>query len=700
LNNRDFLLEIGVEEIPAGHFGPACDWLRDSFSTFIRDSRLSYDTLKVSGTPRRFFVHATRIPISQPDKVLERTGPAIKIAYTEDGLLTPAALGFLKKNGAAAEDVKVQNTDRGDFIAISIHQSGRPTSDLLGEWVRDLLPAFPFPKKMIWREKDLSFSRPVRWICALWGSEVLPLDTHGIPCGRVTYGNRYLGLDIPISVPEPNSYLSVLKTQSVIADRDERLAKLNEGLDAIFEGEAQQVIPDPRLAETVCDLVEWPTAVAASFEERFLELPEKIITSTISQNQKYFSVCQPCGKLAGRFVFISNGDPEKSAIIRHGNEKVVKARLADALWYFEEDCKRPLESYVPALEEVVFQARLGSMAAKVTRIEALSAWICDQLHLAADARTRVLRTALLAKADLVTNMLGEKEFTKLQGYIGKQYALANSEHPEVAEGIWEHYAPRGSNDALPLSLSGAIVAVADKTDTVCGIIGAGLMPTGSADPFALRRAANGVCQILLERGWKLSLEELVRQAYTILSSSLSLEADAPAKTETFFRQRAQWLLKQDDIAYDVIDSLAHLDIGAMASFKEQALAIGRIRSTEDFTRLVIGFKRVANIVGETPHPKPAAAALFVESEETTLHQALGKLRDDLDAALSSQSFEAALLALVNMGAPIDRFFDAVLVNCEEEALRNNRHALLAEIKRQFLRVADISKIVIETETGA
>lgn len=699
MNKRDFLFEIGVEEIPAGHFGPARDWLQESFLGFIRDSRLSFDSLKVSGTPRRFFVLASGIPVEQPDTVLERTGPAVKIAYNDSGELTPAALGFLKKNGATAEDVNVQTTDKGEFIAISILQKGRPADELMADWVRELLPAFPFPKKMIWRLKELSFSRPVRWLCLLWGEDELAVDSFGIPCGRVSYGNRYLSLDDPVQISGPSAYLSTLQEHRVMADRDERLARLNEGLKEVFSGEALSVVPDPRLAETVCDLVEWPTAVAASFEERFLALPEKIITSTISQNQKYFSVCHACGKLSNRFVFISNGDPAKSDIIRHGNEKVVKARLADAHWYYQEDLRKPLENYVPALEEVVFQARLGTMAAKVRRIEALCAWMADQLKLDTSAKTKVLRTALLAKADLVTNMLGEKEFTKLQGYIGKQYTLACGEDSEVAEGIWEHYAPRGSNDALPASLTGAIVAVADKTDTVCGIIGAGLMPTGSADPFALRRAANGVCQILLERGWDLSLEDLVSQCFSILSADLLLEADAPDKTQTFFRQRAEWLLKQEGIAYDVIDSLAHLSIGSLASFREQALAIGRIKETEDFTRLVIGFKRVANIVGSAS-TQAVDPTLFAQEEEKALHAAQDKLRQDIDAAMLGGDYEAALRALVNMGRPIDSFFDAVLVNCDEELLRKNRHALLTQIKTQFLRVADISRIVIETENGA
>lgn len=699
METRDFLFELGVEEIPAAHFVPACDWLQKNFETFIKESRLDFGSLLVSGTPRRFFVLATQVPVSQPDMTLERTGPAVKLAYIESGELSPAALGFLKKNGATANDIKIQKTDKGEAIAISLLQKGRTTPELIGVWVKDLLPQFPFPKKMVWKSRELAFSRPVRWICMLWGNETLQLETHGIKASNQSYGNRFLGLEKPFIIPCPQDYLPALEEHGVIAERARRLMLIKTSLENVFDTEDYSVVPDERLAETVCDLTEYPSAVLAQYEEEFLHLPEKIISSTISQNQKYFCVRDAEGQFSNRFVFISNGDPKKSDIIRSGNEKVVKARLADALWYFEQDCRQPLESYVPALEDVVFQARLGSMAAKVMRISQLCEWIADSLGLDSNAKEKVLRTALLAKADLVTNMLGEKEFTKLQGYIGKQYALASGEDEDVAEGIYEHYAPRGSNDTLPKSLTGALTAVADKMDTVCGIIGVGQMPTGSADPFALRRLANGVCQILLERGWVLEMESLVQHSFDVLKKNLELEADARQKTMSFFRQRAEWLFKQKDIAYDVLDSLAHLPIGAMASFYKQAQAITKIRESEDFTKLVIGFKRVANILSGITINTSCDPALFREAQESRLYEHLAHLQPNLDASLKHQDFDAALNALVNLGGAIDEFFDHVLVNTGDEALRQNRLALLGQVKSQFLRVADISKIVIETDNG-
>lgn len=695
MEKRDFLLEIGMEELPPSHFMPARDWLQASFEAFIGENRLSCDKLLVSGTPRRFFVLAEGVPILQPDIVLERTGPSVNIAY-KDGELTPAALGFLKKNNATAADVQVQSTPRGDFIHLSIKQPGKEAQELLKDWSQSLLEAIPFAKKMIWEYKDLSFSRPVRWLCALFGDEVLQLKNHGIPCGRISYANRHLGLDKSFEIPQPSAYLEVLKANRVMADRDERLKTIQQSLIDVFEDRPLQVMQDDRLAEIVCDLVEWPTAVEACFDEAYLVLPEKIITSTISQNQRYFSVLDTQGNFTNRFVFISNGDPQKSEIIRQGNEKVVNARLADAQWYFNEDSSRPLESYVPALEEVVFQADLGTMAAKVKRIEALCAWICEELKLPEAEVEKVLRCAYLAKADLVTTMLGEKEFTKLQGYIGMQYAMISGEDSEVATGIWEHYAPRGPNDALPETLCGAVVSVADKLDTVCGIIRAGLLPTGSADPFALRRAANGVCQILLKRGWHLPLEDLIAKSQAILEADIAADKELDEKAANFFVQRVQWLFKQEGIAFDVLDSLEHLQLAAPIQLMEAALALSKIRETEDFHSLIIGFKRAANILeGSADSTYSLDTKLFVQEEERALYESLKELRVKLDDALKTDAYEPALKELVQIGPAIDRFFDEVLVNCEDEALRHNRHALLNEIKSEFLKVADISKLVID-----
>lgn len=699
LKEHQFLLEIGVEEIPAEHSGPAAEYLRAGFDRLLNESNLSAIDTMVSHTPRRFFLLASGLPETQADIRVERTGPALKISYDAEGNLTPAALGFLKKNNATAADLCTQSTEKGEFIALSFVQKGRSTKDILRDWILEIVPKMPFPKRMIWNDPQLAFSRPLRWLCVLWDQDVIDLELGGLKSGRISFGNRRFGLDFAISIADPDTYTSVLAQVGVIADRAVRKQMLVGQLQQLLDGSTMKVIEDDRLAETVCDLVEYPHAVLAGFDAAFLKLPEKIITSTISQNQKYFGVLDASGKLSNRFVFISNGDPDHDDLIRKGNEKVVKARLSDAMWYFDEDCRHPLESYRPRLADVVFQSRLGTLAAKNLRVEKLSAFICQELGLNADDSADVLRTANLCKADLVTNMLGEKEFTKLQGYIGKQYALVSGEKETVAEGIYEHYMPRGSNDALPASLTGAIVAVADKTDTVCGIIGVGMTPTGSADPFALRRAANGVVQILMEREWQLNLPRLIDYAISLVADDAVMEPGSNDSVQNFFLQRVAWSLKQNGLEYDVIDSVTHLSMTTPADMQRRCAALQNIKSTDDFTRLVIGFKRASNIIGEDAELPVVDPTLFTDEAERDLYQALNHLSEQITRELAENSYDRVLGHLTSFGTHIDSFFDAVLVNCDDMSVRTNRHALLGEVKRQFLQVADIGRIVTDTENG-
>jgi glycyl-tRNA synthetase beta chain len=696
---RDFLLEIGTEEVPAPHLQPAVDHILSSFQKLMRDMGLEYSELKAGSTPRRMFLIARGVQATQPDVQVNKTGPAKKIAWDEAGNLLPAALGFLKKNNAEAKDLYLETSDKGEFIALNYIQPGRPTAEILQEWIPDLVNRLPFPKTMIWNDSRLALSRPLRWLCVLWGSEVLDLEVGGVTSGNRSFGNRYLGMDRPLSISSADEYLQVLTQNAVLADRSARRTRLVAELDSAKLDPGLKVVGDERLTDTVTDLVEFPTAVVAEFNPEFLSLPEKIITSTISQNQKYYSVQDGEGHLSNKFVFISNGDPACSDLIRRGNEKVVAARLADALWYFREDTKKPLEAYVQRLNEVVFQSKLGTLADKTERIVRITAQLCLQLKLDEANTALAARAALLCKADLVTTMLGEKEFTKLQGYIGKHYALASGEDSRVAEAIHEHYQPRGTNDGLPQTLTGAVIAVADKLDSVCGIIGIGQVPTGSADPFALRRAANGVVQIIVERGWSLDLSELIDFALTLVKQRSELTPTAYSDVQAFFRQRVEGLLRQLELDHDVIDSLMHLSLGDLPDLRRRGLALQGFRSREDFLRLVIGFKRVANII-EKVEGIPALDPSLLEAEaEKELHASLHKLRGDINASLAEGDYPQAINHLVSYGSSIDSFFDAVLVNCEDPALRGNRHALLGEVKKEFLRVADISRIVIDNENN-
>jgi len=696
---HSFLLELGIEELPDGVILPAIDYLKTSFEKMLQAENLKVGEIKTGSTPRRLSIMAYSLPEQQADAQITKCGPSVQIAYKEDGTLSPAGLGFLKKSGAGIDDIVIQKVKGKDVLAVSYLQAGKKTVDILKEWIPEAINQIPLPKKMIWDDPAFAFSRPVRWIVALWDCLVIPLNHHGIVSGRISYGNRYLGPDQAVEISSVQSYAESLKGAGVIVCRQERKDMISAQCEKLFAESDLQIMEDPRLLETVCNLVEYPTAVIGEFDPRFLAIPQKVISSTISQNQKYFSVLDRDQNPVNKFVFISNGDPRYSDKIRLGNEKVVAARLEDAAWFFEEDCKKPLSGYLEQLQDVVFQSRLGTMADKTQRITKLAAYISSELGLDNSATHKALRAAVLCKADLVTMMLGEKEFTKLQGYIGMQYALRSGEDPEVALAIYEHYMPRGSKDSLPQSVSGAICAIADKLDTVAGIIAVGLLPTGSADPFALRRAASGLVQIIADRAWELDLYALIDFCMKLLSESIEPEAGSGDYVTNFFVQRVSWLLKELGISYDVVAAVMHTGIANLPDLIGRAEALQALKSEENFIRLVLGFKRVSNIISGAPNFVELSPELFEEEAERELHIALELLTGRLDVALDEHDYNLALKDLIDIASAIDKFFDQVLVNCDNESLQQNRFALLALIRSEFLRVADLAQIVVEIDSN-
>lgn len=695
LQTKDFLLEIGTEEIPAGYLKDALQYIENSFRDFLKENRLCLGELKTTFTPRRFAVIAMNLQAKQDDLEFVKSGPAKRIAYKEDGSPSQALEGFVRSCNATLDDLSWQDNGKGEVACIQIKQPGVSTDKLLEQWIIDLLKAIPFPKKMQWGMGGNDFARPIRWLVCLWGDDVLPVDFNGLKSDRTTFGNRFWSLERASEISNSKDYYTVLEKIKVIADRQKRYEIIKEQLQNIFPNKDFQVDMDEGLLQTVTDLVEYPTAVVAEFDARFLILPAKIITSTISQNQKYFAVTDSQSTLTNKFVFISNGNPDCSEVIRKGNEKVVKPRLEDAMWYYTEDTKVKLEDYVPQLANVVFQSELGTLLDKTNRLIELTSFICYVLNLSDNETAQVKRTAVLCKADLVTKMLGEKEFTKLQGYIGMHYALASGESKDVAQGVFEHYMPRGQNDELPSSLCGSIVAVADKMDTVCGIIGIGMLPTGSADPFALRRAANGIVQIIAERKWDIDISKL-------LDTSLSLFEKVGIYTDkntqiigNYFHQRVNWYLQQQSIEYDVIDSVMHLEFGNLLHLLERAKAVQKFKVNEDFVKLVIGFKRVSNIIKDAKQAFIVNDALLIEPAERELHSTMQTVEKQIDAELINLNYTQVLTLLVSIRIVIDKFFDDVLVNAEDESLRNNRYALLQSIRKAFLNVADLSLLVVE-----
>ncbi len=695
MQRQDFLFEIGVEEIPAGFIDKAMKKLESWFKEQLKQHKLAYETMRLYSTPRRFAILIEQLQIMQDDEVMERIGPAERIAYDTEGNISKAGQGFLRGAGATENDIYIKETDKGRYIGVRIEKKGQPAKDILKEVCSGVLHEFNFPKSMRWNNKEFSFARPIRWLLALFGEEVIAIREIGLKSDRLTFGNRWQKLENRIEIVSPSEYIAELEAVWVIPERERRIEMIRSQLVDLEMSDNLHVILDDKLIETVTDLVEYPTAVIGEFDERFLRLPEKIITSTLSEHQKCFAVQDKDGNLVNKFIFISNGDPNYSDLIKLGNEKVIRPRLVDAEFYYDEDTAQPLEAFVPRLEEVTFQAKLGNLQEKTERIRELCKFIAEHTDIDDSTAHHADRAALLCKADLVTTMLGEKEFTKLQGYIGGKYALQCGETSEVATAIEEHYLPRGQNDGLPTSIPGALVAIADKMDTVCGIIGVDMIPTGSNDPFALRRAANGIVLIIDQFGFEMSILELIDRSFRLLEEKLD-EPDHNKKiVQNFFRQRVDWLLQQKNIDYDVIDSVMHIDYSNIPDLVHRAQALQQFKTHEDFVRLVLGFKRVSNIIEEAGELKPVNPELLVEDAEKALYDGYLALEQRIAELLPKKNYTTCLDLLVEYGVTIDRFFDDVLVNTEDIPIRKNRYSLLSGIRKLFLRIADIAKIVVE-----
>ncbi|MDP8321461.1 MAG: glycine--tRNA ligase subunit beta [Candidatus Stygibacter australis] len=693
MDKRDMLIELGVEEIPAGYIEPAMEKFCSSIEASLKKAGLGYNKVERYSTPRRLALCIRDLESEQQDKVIERVGPAVKIAFDSEGNLTKAALGFVRGAGANEQDIFQVSSPKGDKIAVRIEKKGQTTEELLPSVITEAVESITFPKTMRWGSSRMWFARPVRWLISIYGDKLIEININGIDSGRISYGNRNKKLVNPVEISASDDYLAKLRKVDVIADRDERRSLIAEQMAAIEKKNCLEVIKDDRLLEEVTNLVEYPTATLGSFAEKYLRLPEKIIISTLSQNQKCFALRGSDGKLANRFIFTNNSDKNSESLIRRGNEKVISARLADAEFYYEEDTKEKLEFYVDKLTEVLFQKDLGNLLEKTKRIAALSEYICEELQIDKGRKSDVLRTALLCKADLVTQMLGEKEFTKLQGYIGMKYAIKSGENQQVAAGIYEHYQPKGQNDGFPETETGTIVAIADKLDTVCGIMGVDMLPTGSNDPFALRRAANGIVSILADKGIELNLEKAIDKSFELLADKLKEPDHNLIIVQDFFNQRVNWLLKQNGIGYDVIESVMHVGRENIPDLLVRAKEVESFRQRDDFIRLVLGFKRVSNIIGEQSDFGKVKEELFADTAEKQLFKEYLILAEELSELAGN--YDKMMEKLVHFSEYINRFFDEVLVNVEDQGVRKNRYNLLSKIREEFLRVADLALIVVE-----
>ncbi len=685
----EVILEIGTEEIPAGFIPPALADMKQRFGKFLEESALTTGDVKTLGTPRRLTLIAREVPARQADREEEILGPPKSAAFKPDGTPTKAGLGFAKAKGVSVEDLKTKETPKGEYVCIRRRVEGKATADLLAEFLPRFILSIPFRKSMRWGAGTLRFARPIHWLLALFDGKVIPFELEGIEAGNRSRGHRFLAPEA-FEVADVEGYLRELERRSVMVEPGRRKAAIREGIASALAARDLRWLEDPELLEEVAYLVEYPFVVVGRFDETYLSLPQEVLVTAMREHQRYFSVTRPDGTLAPVFIAVNNTYKEGLDTFVKGHERVLRARLEDAKFFFEEDRKVSLEQRVEELKGVVFHAKLGTSYEKVQRIIGLSEYLADSLGI---SKEPVKRAAFLCKADLVSEMVGE--FPSLQGIMGRIYARLSGEPEEVCEAIFEHYLPRFSEDELPKGDVGAIVGMADRMDTLVGCFGNDLIPTGAADPFGLRRAALAIIRIVLDRDYTLSLQRWVERAAELLAGKIVVEPEPLLESvREFFAVRFRGFLQAEGIAFDTIEAVISQSFDDIADSTRRVRVFHEFRQDPAFASLMLSFKRVVNILEGQVVEEGAAVdpSLLKEEPERILYEEVGKIRDRFIALMEAKDYHAALRLIATLKPVVDRFFDEVLVMDPDETLRRNRLTLLSGIQSLFSRFADFSKV--------
>ncbi len=683
----ELLLEIGTEEIPARFIPPVLEELTASFRKLLGQERISVGEVTSWGTPRRLALVAQEVAPGQSEASTEIIGPPKAVAFDAYGNPTPAAQGFAKAQGVAVSDLIEVDTPRGIYLAVSKRSAGRPTRERLQELLPSFILGLSFPKSMRWGSESITFARPIHWILARWGGEVLPFTVGDVTSGGMTYGHRFLAPQA-MEVEDAETYVAALEKARVIIDPQVRRAHLEKELAQAAAGVGGEVVPNPGLLEENSFLVEYPSVVCGNFEEKFLALPEEVLITSMREHQRYFSLRGKDGRLLPHFLAVNNTLARNPDLVRQGHERVLRARLSDAMFFYQEDSKTPLEKRVPALKGVVFHSLLGTSYEKMERFQELAAFLAQRL--APELTELVRRAAYLSKADIVTEMVGE--FPSLQGVMGRQYARLSGEPPAVAEAIFTHYLPRHAGDLLPGDLTGALVGMADRLDTICGCFGVGLIPTGAADPYGLRRHALAIIHILRDKGLHLNLPEAVGAALDLLKGKISRTPEETGlEVLDFFQTRLQHLLLGEGLENETVAAVLAAGGEDVVDAADKARALEEVRRSTDFPTLAVAFKRVINIArgAEAGEVTPL---LFEHPEEKMLFEAAALMEEEVGKAMAKRDYPTVCRALAKLKGPVDAFFDKVLVMAEDENLKRNRLALLVRISNTFLQMADFSRI--------
>lgn len=686
---RDLLLEIGTEELPAHVVDLGTMQLKAKAKELLADYRISHGPVSAWGTPRRLALYVSQVEEKQADLLEEVKGPPANIAFDQEKQPTKAALGFAKRQGVPASELVVKKTVQGEYVFAQRKQQGLASREILRELLPQLIAALSFPRTMRWGTGDFRFPRPIRWLAALFNDEVIPFTIAGIESGNVSWGHRFHGSGpVPITA---STYLDDLRRSHVIVDGGERRQSIIRQVEEAAKACGGQVLWDEGLLDEVTNLVEYPIAVWGEFESDMLEMPREVLITPMKEHQRYFAVTGPQGELLPKFIAVANGGKNNLPEVRQGFERVLAARLADAKFFWQVDRKTPLEGYVEKLKGIVFQEALGTMHAKTARIVDLAVMLAKELGWEEDLSV-VQRAAKLSKADLVTNMV--YEFPELQGVMGREYALRSGEPPAVAKAIYEHYLPRFAGDELPETVPGMIVSIADKMDSIAGCFAVGLVPTGSQDPYALRRQALGIIQIILNKKLDLPLTSLIHWAQAGLADQVEATPQTAQQIGEFFLGRLRGVLTGEGIRYDVIDAVLAVESDRLPDLMARCQAVTRALDSEGMARLLIACERVANLAAKVDDRR-LDPELLAESAEKELYQVYRHVNDEVAKMLSAADYHGILAELVSLAQPIDAFFDQVLVMVENEDLRRNRLALLGILTDLLTCVADLRLIVTD-----
>jgi glycyl-tRNA synthetase beta chain len=689
MSKRDLLLEIGLEEMPARFISDTIHQLEQKVSAWLNDNKIALENVTSYSTPRRLSLLINGVSESQEDINEEAKGPAKKIALSESGEWSKAAIGFTKGQGASVEDIYFKEINGIEYAHVKKFIKGVETKELLPQ-LKQVLTDLYFPKNMRWANYDLKYVRPIKWLVALFGNEIVGFEITNVNTDRFTYGHRFLGEKI--SIESPGNYEKQLLSQFVMVNATERKQAILSQLGNLMEEMNWHIPVDEDLLEEVTNLVEYPTVLYGKFEESFLELPEQVLITSMKEHQRYFPVKSKEGALLPFFVTVRNGDHMHLDTVAKGNEKVLRARLSDAAFFYKEDQKLQIDACLQKLSSIVYHEEIGTLSNKVERVRELAKELSRLVNLNEEEQKYVDRAAEICKFDLVTNMV--YEFPELQGLMGEKYALQKGEHPNVARAVNEHYMPRNAEDGTPESNEGAILAVADKLDTIMSFFAIGKIPSGSQDPYALRRQASGIVQILNDKKWNLSFEDLISISLQLVEKANILKkpvADVQAEIITFFKARIKHLLQEKSIRYDIIEAVLGDRIASVPSLIQKGEILEAKKADSDFKENIESLSRVLNISNKVTKIAPVNKDLFENEYEHELYTQVQQLEEIISSTSEVEYFET----LISLKPYINEYFEHTMVMAENEELKNNRLNLLAALAQKILQFAKVNEIIVK-----